>query len=196
MIVAKHQTETEHGIMYDALLERCREQFIASNAIMFRSLLTEYTDHKVLVNRETDDGEILVIPSGFLKSLAVNLIALPLSTSTKYLAAYLLASLGGNASPSSDDIKSILSAVGIESDDDRLEFLLGKISGKDINELIAEGASKLASLPAGGAVSAAPVAAATSSASAPADSAPAAKEAKKEEVKEESDDDMGFGLFD
>ncbi|KAJ3119790.1 hypothetical protein HK098_005135 [Nowakowskiella sp. JEL0407] len=48
--------------MYDALLERCREQFIASNAIMFRSLLTEYRDHKMLVNRETDDGEILVIP--------------------------------------------------------------------------------------------------------------------------------------
>lgn len=34
----------------------------------------------------------------------------------KYLAAYLLAQLGGHASPSAKDITAILSSVGIETD--------------------------------------------------------------------------------
>lgn len=38
----------------------------------------------------------------------------------RYVAAYLLAVLGGNASPSAKDIKTILGSVGIEADDERL----------------------------------------------------------------------------
>lgn len=38
----------------------------------------------------------------------------------RYVAAYLLAALGGNASPSAKDIKNILGSVGIEADDERL----------------------------------------------------------------------------
>ncbi|KAG0001379.1 hypothetical protein BGZ80_006192, partial [Entomortierella chlamydospora] len=80
----------------------------------------------------------------------------------KYLAAYLLLTIGGNASPSAKDITALLAT------------------------LIAEGTSKLASVPAGGAGAAA----------APAAGGAAAKEEKaeekKEEPKEESDDDMGF----
>lgn len=38
----------------------------------------------------------------------------------RYVAAYLLAVLGGNTSPSAKDIKAILGSVGIEADDDRL----------------------------------------------------------------------------
>ena len=38
----------------------------------------------------------------------------------RYVAAYLLAVLGGNNSPSARDIKSILGSVGIEADDERL----------------------------------------------------------------------------
>lgn len=38
----------------------------------------------------------------------------------RYVAAYLLAVLGGNASPSAKDIKAILSSVGIEAEDERL----------------------------------------------------------------------------
>merc|ERR1712072_1371182 len=100
----------------------------------------------------------------------------------KYIAAYLMLQQGGNASPSAEDIKSVLGAVGIEADSDRLTKFLGEVEGKDINEIIAEGSSKLASVPAGGAAAAAP--------------AEEKKEEKKEEEKEESDDDMGFGLFD
>lgn len=107
----------------------------------------------------------------------------------RYVAAYLLATLGGNEQPTVADVKKILSSVGIDSDDARAEELISKLSGKTIESVIAEGSGKLASMPAGGA--AAPAAAAPAASS----SAPAKAE-KKEEKKEESDDDMGFGLFD
>ena len=53
----------------------------------------------------------------------------------KHLAAYLLLGLAGNTSPSASDIKKVLSSVGIEADDDRLEKLLSELDGKDINEV-------------------------------------------------------------
>ncbi|KAF1810668.1 ribosomal protein 60S [Eremomyces bilateralis CBS 781.70] len=110
----------------------------------------------------------------------------------KHLAAYLLLGLGGNDSPSADDIKAVLSAVGIEADEERLNTLLSELKGKDLNELIAAGTEKLASVPSAGAAAPAAGGAAAGGA-APAE---AAKEEEKEEDKEESDDDMGFGLFD
>ncbi|XP_029990838.1 60S acidic ribosomal protein P2 [Sphaeramia orbicularis] len=115
----------------------------------------------------------------------------------RYVAAYLLATLGGNTNPSAKDIKAILGSVGIEADDERLNKVISELNGKDINEVMNSGLSKLASVPAGGAV-AAPAAAAGGGA-AGAGAAPAAAEEKKEEKKEESeesDEDMGFGLFD
>ncbi|CAL8401092.1 unnamed protein product [Arctogadus glacialis] len=116
----------------------------------------------------------------------------------RYVAAYLLAALGGAASPSAKDIKAILSSVGIEADDERLNKVVSEMNGKDINEVMNSGLSKLASVPAGGAVAA--PSAAGGAAVAAAGAAPAAAEEKKEEKKdesaEESDDDMGFGLFD
>ncbi|USW48100.1 Putative ribosomal protein L12/P1/P2 family [Septoria linicola] len=110
----------------------------------------------------------------------------------KHLAAYLLLGLAGNESPSAADIKSVLEAVGIEADDERLSKLLSELEGKDINQLIAEGSQKLASVPSGGAAAGGAPAAASAGGAA----AEAAPEAAKEEEKEESDDDMGFGLFD
>ena len=57
------------------------------------------------------------------------------------------------------------------------------------SQLIAEGSTKLASVPSGGsAAAAAPAAAAGAAEDKP--------EEKKEEAAEESDEDMGFGLFD
>ncbi|KAF8945574.1 60S acidic ribosomal protein P2 [Haplosporangium gracile] len=108
----------------------------------------------------------------------------------KYLAAYLLLTIGGNAAPSAKDITALLATVGIEAESERIETLIAQLGGKDINELIAEGTSKLASVPSGGAAaSAAPAAGGAAAAETKA-------EEKKEEAKEESDDDMGFGLFD
>ena len=101
----------------------------------------------------------------------------------------------------------------VDTDSDRLDKLISELEGKDVNQLIQEGSSKLASVPSGGgAASAAPAAAAGGAAPA----AEEKKEEKKEEEKEvrpplsliagtladthvvlqESDDDMGFGLFD
>ncbi|KAI8913271.1 60s acidic ribosomal protein-domain-containing protein [Gorgonomyces haynaldii] len=109
----------------------------------------------------------------------------------KVLAAYLLASLNQDATVDASAINKILAAVGIEADSERVDKLVSELEGKSVQDLIAEGASKLASVPTGGAV------AASSGAPAAGGAAAAAKEEeKKEEVKEESDDDMGFGLFD
>ncbi|XP_029812722.1 60S acidic ribosomal protein P2 isoform X2 [Suricata suricatta] len=113
----------------------------------------------------------------------------------RYVASYLLAALGGNASPSAKDIKKILDSVGIEADDDRLNKVISELNGKNIEDVIAQGIGKLASVPAGGAVT---VSAAPGSAAPAAGSTPAVEEKKdeKKEESEESDDDMGFGLFD
>ncbi|RCK58084.1 60S acidic ribosomal protein P2-B [Candida viswanathii] len=109
----------------------------------------------------------------------------------KYLAAYLLLVQGGNAAPSSADITALLEAAGAEVEQSKLDLLLKELEGKDLQELIAEGNTKFAAVPAGGA------AAASSGAAAAAGGADAeAEEEKEEEAKEESDDDMGFGLFD
>ncbi|KAI1633379.1 60s acidic ribosomal protein-domain-containing protein [Biscogniauxia mediterranea] len=111
----------------------------------------------------------------------------------KHLAAYLLLGLGGNTSPSASDIKGVLESVGVEADGDRLDKLISELEGKDINELITEGSSKLASVPSGGAGGAA---AAAGGAAAGGAAAAEEKVEEKEEEKEESDEDMGFGLFD
>ena len=46
-----------------------------------------------------------------------------------------LLGLAGNSSPSAKDIKGVLSAVGIEADDDRLKTLLSELEGKDVAEV-------------------------------------------------------------
>ena len=57
----------------------------------------------------------------------------------RYVAAYLLAVLGGNESPSAKDIKSILETVGVGVEDGPLNKVIGELSGKNIEEVIAEG---------------------------------------------------------
>ncbi|KAM9900522.1 hypothetical protein OXX79_005086 [Metschnikowia pulcherrima] len=108
----------------------------------------------------------------------------------KYLAAYLLLVQGGNAAPSAADISSLLSSVGVDSEESRISALLSELEGKSVEELVAQGNTKLASVPSGGAAASSGSAAAAGGASAE------AAEEKEEEAKEESDDDMGFGLFD
>lgn len=110
----------------------------------------------------------------------------------KYLAAYLLLTQGGKESPSAADIKSVIESIGVEADDARINELLSSLQGKgSLDEIIAEGQQKFASVPAGGAASAG-----TAAGAAAAGGDAAAEEEAAEEEKEESDDDMGFGLFD
>merc|ERR1712241_1504187 len=113
----------------------------------------------------------------------------------RYVAAYLLSALGGNESPSTGDIKTILESVGVGYDEERAELVVNQCKGKSIDELIAAGSEKMASMPSGGGGGGAAAPAAAGG------DAPAAVEEKKEEKKAESeesgsDDDMGFGLFD
>merc|ERR1711911_317578 len=105
----------------------------------------------------------------------------------RYVAAYMLAALGGNEDISAADIEKILSSVGIEAESDKLEKVISELKGKNLATLIAEGHSKLASMPAGGAAPAA---------AAPAAAAPEAAKEEKESESESDDDCMGFGLFD
>ncbi|KAH0787507.1 60S acidic ribosomal protein P2 [Histomonas meleagridis] len=89
----------------------------------------------------------------------------------KYIAAYLLAQAGGDATPSKEKITAILESVGIQVDSKAIDALLEKLNGKNIEELIKEGSSKLAVVGGG---AAAPAAAATT-------------EVKEEEKKEEEE---------
>ncbi|CAI6362025.1 unnamed protein product [Macrosiphum euphorbiae] len=110
----------------------------------------------------------------------------------RYVAAYLLASFSGKE-PTSDEIEKILSSVGIESDSAKVSLIVKELKGKNVDEVIESGRSKLASVPTGAAVAA--PAAAGAAAPAAAEEKSAKKEEKKEESDNESDDDMGFGLF-
>lgn len=85
----------------------------------------------------------------------------------RYVAAYLLAVLGGKENPTTGDIEKILSSVGIEADGARLKKVVDELKGKTVDDLIAQGREKLSSMPAGGA--AAPAAAAVEAAPAAAD---------------------------
>lgn len=67
----------------------------------------------------------------------------------KVIAAYLLASLTGEPVTESK-LTAILSSVGVEADSSRVAALLKELEGKDIATVIAEGNSKLASVPSGG----------------------------------------------
>lgn len=73
----------------------------------------------------------------------------------------------------------------IKPDADRLAKLLSELAGKDLNEIIAAGSAKLASVPSGGGGGSAAAAPAAATAGA---SAAVEKVEEKVEEKEESDD--------
>lgn len=91
----------------------------------------------------------------------------------RYVAAYLLATLGGKDTVTAGDVEKILSSVGIEVDSEKLALVIKSLAGKNLEELIAAGREKLSALPVGGGA-AAPAAAAA---------APAAAAAEKKEEK-------------
>ena len=99
----------------------------------------------------------------------------------KHIAAFALLVLGGNANPSAADVEKVLKDAGAKPDSDKVASMIKAFEGKDFNELVASGLSKMASMGSAGpaAASAGPAASA------------APEEVKKEEVE---DVDMG-GLF-
>ncbi|VDN59895.1 unnamed protein product [Dracunculus medinensis] len=113
----------------------------------------------------------------------------------KYLAAYLLAQIGGNKSPNAKDIEKILGSVGLDVDMQDANQIVNSLSNKAVDELIKSGLTKISSVTLG--CTSRPAVDTVSNAATNDNAQPPPKESKKEEVKEESDDeDMGFGLFD
>ena len=107
------------------------------------------------------------------------------------MAAYLLAVLGGNESPSAADVKSILSSVGVEADKDNLARVIAALKGKSIPELIEAGLEKIATVPGAGSGSGAQAAAVVAANGA--EAAEEKKEEKKPVSEDSSDEDMGLG---
>jgi len=76
----------------------------------------------------------------------------------KVIAAFLLAKLGGNESPTKDDLKNIFESVGAEFDEVKTDLFFSLVKDHDLTELIAAGREKMAALSSGGAASVAMVA--------------------------------------
>ncbi|KOC69293.1 60S acidic ribosomal protein P2 [Habropoda laboriosa] len=112
----------------------------------------------------------------------------------RYVAAYLLASLG-KPSPTQYDIEKILSSVGIEADEEKINKVVSELNGKSVDEYIALGRTRLLSMPIGGAAAATVAVAPVGGTTAPAEEKKEEKKPAKEESESE-DEDMGFGLFD
>merc|ERR1711966_375176 len=101
----------------------------------------------------------------------------------KVISAYMLAVVGGNASPSADDVKKLLSSVGIDLSGDessQLDTLVSSFAEKSLDEVLKEGNALLATAPGGGSGGAAGGAAAGGASDAPA----AAAEEEEEEEEE------------
>merc|ERR1719282_583417 len=101
----------------------------------------------------------------------------------KYLGAYLMSVIGGNESPTSDDIKCILDAGGISYEQNMIDMVIERMAGKSVHEMINEGYGKFAACGGGGAVAAAAGGAAEADASA----------GKKEEKKVEEEEEESRG---
>ena len=89
-----------------------------------------------------------------------------------------------------DDVAKLLKDTGVQTNKEELDAMIKAVSGKKLHDLVRDGSKRLASVPSGGAVAAAPAKAAGAPAGAPA--AATKKEEKPKE--EEADVDMG-GLF-
>ena len=117
----------------------------------------------------------------------------------KFVAAYLLAVLGGNQKPSADDVNAILAAAGAQTDEAKVKMLIEKLGGRNAYELIEEGKGLMATLGGCGAAGAAAGGAGANSGSAGANGDEGKKEEEKEEKKEEEeeeeDGDFGLDLF-
>ncbi|WZZ12005.1 60S acidic ribosomal protein P2-3 [Brassica rapa] len=112
----------------------------------------------------------------------------------KVVAAFLLAKLGGNESPTKDDLKNIFESVGAEFDEVKTDLFFSLVEDHDLTELIAVGREKMAALSSGGAAVAM---VAGAGGNAPSAAEPVAESKKVEEEKEESDDGEGMmSLFD
>jgi len=105
----------------------------------------------------------------------------------RYAAAYVLATLAGNATPDVATISKILGSVGVDCDNAKAQKVIDACKGKTVDQIIEAGTKKLSSLPT--ATAAAPAAAPAAAAGGAAKGAAKEEPKKEEKKKEESDDD-------
>lgn len=111
----------------------------------------------------------------------------------KVLSAYLLAVVGGNKTPSADDVTTILDSVGIKLSDEestQLDALIGSFAEKSLDEVMAAGHAQLAKCGGGGGGGGG------GGAAAPGADAPAAVEEKKKSSSSSDDGGGGGAMFD
>ena len=68
----------------------------------------------------------------------------------KEVAAYVLCLLGGNKSPDAAAVKSVITAAGGEADDAAVDAVVAGMDGKDFNEVLLAGKTKLDTVSIGG----------------------------------------------
>ncbi|EEC44772.1 predicted protein [Phaeodactylum tricornutum CCAP 1055/1] len=102
------------------------------------------------------------------------------------IAALLLCKLGGQGG-SSDEVKAVIEAAGLEANEEQLAKLIGDMEGKDVNELMAAGSEKIKDVPFGGGGGG-------GGGAGDGGGAGAIEEAKPEEKEEEEEMDLGGGM--
>jgi large subunit ribosomal protein LP2 len=68
----------------------------------------------------------------------------------RHLSVYLMLQLGGNESPTKEDVTKALAAVGVEADSAKLDQMLTNLETKSVAELMDEGKGLLATFGGGG----------------------------------------------
>jgi len=102
----------------------------------------------------------------------------------KYVAAYLLAILGGAEAPTEADVTKIITSIEGEVDAEQLALLFKAVDGKDLKETLKAGMKKLVNIGGGGG-GAAPAAG----------GAAAAAAVEEEEEEEEEESVAAAGMF-
>merc|ERR1712038_533986 len=102
-----------------------------------------------------------------------------IKTTMKHLAAYCLLVLGGNASPSAEDVEKLMKEVGVKVDKEALGTMIEKVGAAPVQTHISNGAAKMGSVGGGGGAGAAP--------------AQAEEATEEDKKKDDSDDDVDMG---
>lgn len=110
----------------------------------------------------------------------------------KFIAAYLLAVLGGNENPNAENLNKILNSVGIQTDNEKVEKLLKELNGKNVYDVISTGLQKLTTVPTTGIST---TTTSNSSSSSKESKVEEKKEEKKKEEPKEESDEVNFFFF-
>lgn len=61
-LLLEHQIESKSGLAYNMFLRQSTENFITSSESGFKTHLTEFKDHKLILAKSVDGGQVLYIP--------------------------------------------------------------------------------------------------------------------------------------